>query len=168
MSFSTLEQVQGLPNVSSLKMVKIPARSNPALAIAKGTGYRNRRKTTGTSGAFAGLYTVQPKERVMKIECKSAIAAMLLLGGAGVAAAQDVVIAPEQETVIREYVVKQQVQPIAPPPDVEITVGSTLPDTVEVQALEVPDIQTKYSYVVLDGRTVLVDPGTRKIVHIIQ
>lgn len=104
----------------------------------------------------------------MDIGLKSMIAGTLLLTGAGAAMAQDVVIAPEQETVIREYVVKHRVQPVAPPPGVEVTVGTTLPDTVEIQTLDVPDMTTKYSYVVLDGRTVLVEPGTRKIVHILR
>lgn len=104
----------------------------------------------------------------MDIRLKSVAVAALLLGGTGVVAAQDVIIAPEQETVIREYVVKHQVQPVAPPPGVEITVGTTLPDTVEVQRLDVPDMPTRYSYVVLDGRTVLVEPETRRIVYIMQ
>ena len=104
----------------------------------------------------------------MDIRLKSVVVAALLLGGTGVVVAQDVIIAPEQETVIREYVVKHQVQPVAPPPGVEITVGTTLPDTVEVQRLDVPDMPTRYSYVVLDGRTVLVEPETRRIVHIMQ
>lgn len=104
----------------------------------------------------------------MDFRLKSVAVATLFLAGTGIVAAQDVVIAPEQETIIREYVVKQQVQPVAPPPGVEIAVGTTLPETVEVQTLDVPDVQTKYSYVVVDGRTVLVEPETRRIVHIIQ
>jgi hypothetical protein len=112
------------------------------------------------------LLSVQQKEKDMDIRLKSAAA--LLLAGTSIVSAQDVIIAPEQETVIREYVVKQQVQPVAPPPGVEISVGTTLPDTVEVQTLDVPEMTTKYSYVVLDGRTVLVEPSTRKIIHILQ
>lgn len=96
------------------------------------------------------------------------VGCMLILASSGASLAQDVVIAPEQETVIREYVVEHQVAPIKVPADVQITVGSTLPDTVELHAVEVPDMQTKYSYVVVDGQTVLVDPGSRKIVHIIK
>lgn len=47
-------------------------------------------------------------------------------------------------------------------PGVEVNIGTALPDTVELY--EVPDVQ--YRYVIVDGRTVLVDPGTRKIVKI--
>jgi hypothetical protein len=93
---------------------------------------------------------------------------MLIVAGTGASFAQDVVIAPEQQTVIREYVVKQKVAPAELPADVHITVGSTLPDTVELHAVDVPDMQTKYSYVVVGGETVLVDPGTRKIVYVMK
>jgi Protein of unknown function (DUF1236) len=101
----------------------------------------------------------------MRIHLTSAVAGLLLLGGAGFAVAQDVVIAPEQETVIREYVTKQNVASVEVP-GVEVTVGATLPDTVELHTLDVPDV--KYSYVVVGGKTVLVEPDTRKIVHVIQ
>ena len=50
-------------------------------------------------------------------------------------------------------------------PGVELNIGSTLPETVEVHRFEeVPDVN--YEYVVVDNRTVLVEPGTRKIVKI--
>lgn len=96
----------------------------------------------------------------------SAFAGLLLLAGTGMALAQTVVIEPEQETVIREYVVRE-----SPPEamiDFDLTVGSIVPDEVEVRALSVPDIDTRYEYVVVDGRTVLVEPGTRRIVHVID
>jgi hypothetical protein len=102
----------------------------------------------------------------MKVHLTSAVAGLLLLGGASFAVAQDVVIAPEQETVIREYVTTQKVDPVELPADVEVTVGATLPETVELHTLDVPDVN--YQYVVVDGRTVLVEPDTRKIVHVME
>lgn len=84
---------------------------------------------------------------------------------AGSALAQTVVIKPEQETLIRDYVITQKVAP-AEITGVEIAVGATLPETVELHALEVPDVT--YRYVVVDGKTVLVEPETRKIVHVIE
>ncbi|MEI8701337.1 DUF1236 domain-containing protein [Mesorhizobium sp. ISC15] len=99
----------------------------------------------------------------MKMRLSTAAAGFLLLAGVGAAAAQDVIIAPEQETVIREYVEKQPLASVELP-GVELNIGSTLPDTVELH--EVPDVE--YRYVVVDNRTVVVDPGTRKIVKIIQ
>lgn len=90
-------------------------------------------------------------------------AAALFFAGAGAVVAQDVVIQPEQETVIKEYVKKQPLASVKVP-GVELNVGSTLPDTVELH--EVPNV--RYRYVVVDNQTVLVDPDTRKIVKVIQ
>ena len=95
-----------------------------------------------------------------------AVSGLFLLAGAGIAAAQTaVVIQPEQETVIREYVQKQSLVSIDLS-GVELNVGTALPAEVELHALDVPDVS--YRYVVIGGRTVLVDPSTREIVHIIN
>ncbi|MER8724781.1 DUF1236 domain-containing protein [Mesorhizobium sp. M0904] len=99
----------------------------------------------------------------MRMHFSTAVAGFLLLAGVGAVAAQDVVIEPEQETVIKEYVKKQPLASVKIP-GVELNIGSTLPDTVELH--EVPNV--KYRYVVVDNRTVVVDPGTRKIVKIIE
>ncbi|MEI9411814.1 MULTISPECIES: DUF1236 domain-containing protein [unclassified Mesorhizobium] len=97
----------------------------------------------------------------MRMHFTAAAASFLLLAGVGVAAAQDVVIAPEQDTVIQEYVHKQPLASVEVP-GVELSVGAALPDTVELR--EVPNV--KYRYVVVHNRTVLVDPGTRKIIKV--
>ncbi|MER9521347.1 MULTISPECIES: DUF1236 domain-containing protein [Mesorhizobium] len=97
----------------------------------------------------------------MKMHLTGAAAALLLLAGVGAVAAQDVIIQPEQDTVIREYVKKQPLASVKVP-GVELNIGSALPDTVELH--EIPDV--KYRYVVVDNRTVLVDPGTRKIIKV--
>ncbi|MER9585492.1 DUF1236 domain-containing protein [Mesorhizobium sp. M0276] len=97
----------------------------------------------------------------MRTNFKIAAAAVLLLAGVGAVAAQDVVITPEQDTVVREYVKKQPLASVKVP-GVELNVGTALPETVEVH--EIPNV--KYHYAVIDNRTVLVDPGTRKIVKV--
>lgn len=102
----------------------------------------------------------------MNIRVSSIAAGLLLLAGAGAAISQDVVIAPEQETAIREYVVKQKTQSVQLPSDAQVTIGATLPDTIELHSIDVPDV--KYRYVVVGDQTVLVEPETRKIVRIIQ
>jgi hypothetical protein len=79
-----------------------------------------------------------------------------------VAFADEVVVTPEQQTVIHEYIKKKPLASIDLP-GVSLSVGSTLPETVELHQLDVPDV--KYQYVVVGGHTVLVDPGTRKIVY---
>ncbi|WP_309083723.1 DUF1236 domain-containing protein [Chelativorans sp.] len=101
----------------------------------------------------------------MKLRSTTAAAALFLAAGLGIASAQTVVVTPEQETVIREYVQTHSVASVEVP-DVEITVGATLPETVELHTIDNPEI--KYSYVVVDGRTVLVEPETRKVVHVIE
>ncbi|TPN60947.1 DUF1236 domain-containing protein [Mesorhizobium sp. B1-1-5] len=97
----------------------------------------------------------------MRLYLSATAAGLLLAAGIGAAAAQDVIIEPQQETVIREYVHKK---PIASVDllGVQLAIGSTLPDTVELHAIDVPDVQ--YRYVVVNGQTVLVDTGTRRIV----
>lgn len=97
----------------------------------------------------------------MRKQLIGAGAALMLLAGAGAVAAQDVIITPEQDTVVREYVKKQPLASVKIP-GVELNVGTALPETVELH--EVPNV--KYRYVVVDNRTVLVDPGTRKIIKV--
>ena len=97
----------------------------------------------------------------MRMHLTTAAAGLLLLAGVGAAAAQDVIIQPEQETVIKEYVHKQPLASIKLP-GVELNVGTALPDTVELH--EVPNV--KYRYVVIDNRTVLVDPSNHKIIKV--
>ncbi len=102
----------------------------------------------------------------MKNRFLAATTGLFLLAGAGTAAAQDVVIVPEQETIIREYVVEHPVDPVELPPGVEVTVGTALPDTVELYAIDAPDIT--YRYIVVDERTVVVEPETRKVVRVLE
>lgn len=95
----------------------------------------------------------------MGMHLSSAAAALLLLASVGAVAAQDVVVTPEQDTVVREYVKKQSLASVKLP-GVELNVGTALPDTVEFHEV------VKYRYTVVDNRTVLVDPSTRKIVKV--
>ncbi|RNJ46966.1 hypothetical protein B5V01_33820 [Mesorhizobium erdmanii] len=99
----------------------------------------------------------------MRMHLSAAAAGFLLLAGMGAAAADTVVIQPEQETVIKEYVKRQPLASVKLP-GVELNVGTALPDTVELH--EVPNV--KYRYTVIDNRTVIVDPGTHKVVKIIE
>jgi hypothetical protein len=101
----------------------------------------------------------------MKIHLVPAAAGLALLAGVGVATADQVIITPEQQTVVREYVERHPLASISLL-GVELNVGSTLPETVELHPIEVPDVE--YRYVVVDDRTVLVDPGTRRIVQVID
>ena len=95
----------------------------------------------------------------------STVTAIFVIAGGCLAAAQTVVIQPEQETVIREYVRKKPVASITLP-GVELNIGSTLQNDVELYEMDVPDV--KYRYVVIDDRTYLVEPDTRRIVQVIE
>ncbi|MBZ9811168.1 MULTISPECIES: DUF1236 domain-containing protein [unclassified Mesorhizobium] len=100
----------------------------------------------------------------MRIHVTGATAALLLVAGIGVAAAQDVVVVqPEQETVVREYVKKQPLASINLL-GVELKLGSSVPDKVELR--EVPNV--KYRVAVINDQTVLVDPDTHQIVDILH
>jgi hypothetical protein len=102
----------------------------------------------------------------VKAVLSPAIAGLMMCAGVAVASAQDVVIAPEQDTVMREYIEKKPLASISVP-GVELNIGSTVPDTVELHEFQdVPDV--KYQYVVIDDRTVLVEPETRKIVKVYE
>ncbi len=71
------------------------------------------------------------------------------------------------ETKFRSYVVREHRPSVRVKENV--AVGSVLPSTVEVY--EVPEevgVRTNYSYAVVNDRTVLIDPRTRKIVQVIQ
>ncbi len=97
---------------------------------------------------------------------KTTIAAAIALAATMTfAAAQDVIITPEQDVVVREYVKKKPLASIALP-GVELNIGSTVPEEVELYAVEVPDVQ--YQYVVVDNRAYLVEPGTRRVVRILE
>jgi hypothetical protein len=101
----------------------------------------------------------------MKLHLSSALAGLILMSGASAALADTIVIAPEQETVIREYVKKEPLASINLP-GVELNIGSTVPGTVELRAIEAPDV--RYDYVIVDNRTVVVEPQTRRIVKVLD
>jgi hypothetical protein len=98
---------------------------------------------------------------------RSTISAIILLAGTALAAAQTVVITPEQETVVREYVKANPVV-VDRPSNFELIVGAIIPDILKPGELAENTLPDKYQYVVIDGRTVLIEPETRKVVHIID
>ena len=77
-------------------------------------------------------------------------------------------IAPEQRTMIKEYVVKEKVKPVTI--SERVTVGATLPATVQLQAVPAawgPSV-SKFRYVYHDNNVVLVEPSSRKVIEIIN
>ena len=95
-----------------------------------------------------------------------AAAAVALL--AGPAMAQSVVIAPEQRTIIKDYVMKEKVRPFKL--QSRVTVGATLP--ADVTLSPVPETWgpafRSYRYVYTGDDVVLVDPSSRRVVEVID
>jgi uncharacterized protein YraI len=81
------------------------------------------------------------------------------IGGAAGGTA-GVMVAPPQ--TVRTYVTANRTEPVFL--EGEVVVGAGLPETVSLQ--EIPDYQYRYVYV--NGQPVLVDPATRRIVHIVR
>ena len=85
----------------------------------------------------------------------------------GVAVDDTLGIAPNQRPAFREYIVREKV-PNYSIPD-RIIVGGVLPET-GVTYYDVPQTfgATPYRYTVVNGRTVLVEPRSRRIVQVIE
>ena len=80
-------------------------------------------------------------------------------------------IEPAHRTVIKQYVVKEHVRPIQIKE--RVVIGATLPEDVELQAVpeawvtDVPEVRD-YDYVDWNGKVVLVEPKSRRVVQIID
>jgi hypothetical protein len=89
-------------------------------------------------------------------------------GGGGVIINEDVDgIAVDQRPAFREYIIRERV-PNYTIPD-RVIVGGVLPET-GVTYYDVPQsfAVTPYRYTVVNGRTVLVEPRTRRIVQVVE
>ena len=82
--------------------------------------------------------------------------------GTGNAAVQ---IEPQYRTKIKSYVTEKKVRPVTT--QERIVVDAKVPASVELEAVPAdwgPSV-TKYRYVYSNDRVMLVDPGTRTVVH---
>jgi Protein of unknown function (DUF1236) len=97
-----------------------------------------------------------------------AAALAIVVSGQALAEGVSVEIAPEQRTRIKEYVVKEKVNPVTVRE--RVTVGATLPADVELRAVPSdwgPSV-SRYRYVYHDNHVVLVEPSSRRVVQIID
>ncbi|GAA2815332.1 uncharacterized protein DUF1236 [Aminobacter aminovorans] len=94
---------------------------------------------------------------------RTTLAVTIVLASTAFAAAQTVVVTPEEQVVVREYVKANPVV-VERPSNFELVLGAIIPDILKPGALA----DNKYQYVVMDGRTVLIDPQTRKVVYIMD
>lgn len=96
-----------------------------------------------------------------------ALAAASLLASAVTANAQSTTViettgvGPPDEVVT--YVQRERVPSVRVEGD--ISIGYAVPDTVEIRTI--PQHQ-KYGYAVVNNRRVILDPGTRKVIRIIE
>ena len=83
-------------------------------------------------------------------------------------ASATVTLAPEQRTRIKQYVVQQKVKPATIRE--RVTVGATLPADVELATVPAdwgPDLG-RYRYFYAQDNVYLVEPSSRRIVHVID
>ena len=68
---------------------------------------------------------------------------------------------------MREYVKTNPVV-VQRPSNFELVVGALIPDILKPGQLAENTMPTRYQYVEMDGRTVLIDPQSHKVVRIIE
>src|SRR5688572_15674743 len=103
-----------LPDHCAAAMDQSPS-ARGLLSTSRGRGPQVERRFRSHVGPACADHQYPQKtkgELKMKRQVTALAAGLFLLAGAGAAAAQDVVIAPEQETVIREYVKKKPIASI--------------------------------------------------------
>ena len=93
-------------------------------------------------------------------------AALLVSGAAFAQTTVTTTVTPEQQAKVKTYVMKEK-KPSLKVTE-QVTVGSTLPSSVEFYSLPSDVGVTNYRYTVVNDRTVLVDPASRKIIQIIE
>lgn len=92
-------------------------------------------------------------------------AAAIMLSGQAFAQSVKVEINPEQRTKIKQYVVKEKVQPVTVKE--KVRVGAKLPADVELRSVPSdwgPSV-SKYKYIYSDDRVHFVDPATREVIY---
>ena len=89
-------------------------------------------------------------------------------GGASSTTTTTTTITPQQETAIKTYVTKEKTKSVSTPSGFTLATGATVPQTVELHSFGSDVGMTQYRYVVMNNRTVVVDPATRKVVKIVD
>jgi hypothetical protein len=109
---------------------------------------------------------------------KKVLLAALLASFSGVALAQmsgsttttttTTTFQPAWRSEIKEYVTKEKVTHVPPPPGYTVSVGAPLPPTVELRSFPSSAPYAKYRYSVIGDQTVVVDPTDRKVIEVIR
>jgi hypothetical protein len=76
-------------------------------------------------------------------------------------------ISPADETEMHNYVVQEHRAPIVAPNGFVVTNGAVLPQSVDIYSFP-SDHHWNYEYTTIGDSTVLIDPATRRIVHVLH
>jgi hypothetical protein len=138
----------------------IAGRCKPVCIIAKELSMRNRiLAIAAIAGAISAPIAAQAQNDTVGV---------VRGGGSGVIVNDDAAgIAVDQRSAFHDYIVREHV-PTYTIPD-RVTVGAVLPEA-GVTIYDVPQTfaVTPYRYTVVNGRTVLVEPRTRRIVQVVE
>jgi hypothetical protein len=137
----------------------IACRCEPACIIAKELIMRNK---VLAIAAIAGAISAP-----IAAQAQSEITTGVVRGGSVIIDDDIDGIAVDRRPAFREYIVRERVPSYAIPD--RVIVGGVLPET-GVTYYDVPQTfgVTPYRYTVVNGRTVLVEPRTRRIVQVIE
>jgi hypothetical protein len=137
----------------------IACRREPACIIARELIMRNRiLAIAAIAGAIGAPIAAQ---------AQTEITTGVVRGGSVIVNDDIDGIAVDQRPAFREYIVRERVPNYAIPD--RVIVGGVLPET-GVTYYDVPQTfgVTPYRYTVVNGRTVLVEPRTRRIVQVVE
>jgi hypothetical protein len=137
----------------------IAGRCKPACIIAKELTMRNRiLAIAAIAGAISAPIAAQAQNDTVGVA----------RGSSGVIVNGDVEgIAADQRPAFREYIARERV-PTYTIPD-RVVVGGVLPEA-GITYYDVPQTfgATPYRYTVVNGRTVLVEPRSRRVVQVVE
>ena len=77
-------------------------------------------------------------------------------------------ISSTQENEIRQYVLEEKRLSVSIPASLKLSVGVHLPPTVELFPFDPKMSVAQYRYTVIGGKTVVVNPRTRRVISIIE
>lgn len=133
-----------------------------ALAISPALAQDTAKERAGKGGAVGGAAAGAVGGALVGGPVGAAVGA--IIGGAAGATAASIT-APDRQYVV-QYVEKHPNKNFRVTGD--IVVGGRLPPAVTLYEIEGRPSLAKYRYTVINGRTVLVDPGNRQIVYILK
>jgi hypothetical protein len=146
-------------NAARDELAGIACRREPACIIARELIMRNKILAIA---AIAGAISAP-----IAAQAQTEITTGVVRGGSVIVNDDIDGIAVDQRPAFREYIVRERVPSYAIPD--RVIVGGVLPET-GVTYYDVPQTfgVTPYRYTVVNGRTVLVEPRTRRIVQVVE